>query len=1176
MYSTLKYALAISGAIVLTVLGSGALGVTPSGADAHGPRVEVTSKYITDAGDYTLAGSVRGYADLKELTVTVNGGPEQTIPLEANFKLPVKLKPGQNEILLKTLDKTGHSATNMVVITLEASGQGGVFSTSQSALASWQKMQKKQMKALRKALAKEPAPAATQSTAESLKALNKSAAELKKTLASLGASTVPTPESEDEASTVAKKKSPPEKRIDNTPPLINITSPTDAISVHYLLAGSATDDTGVSRLTISLNDHKPEPLKLDHGRFKTPLELKHGANLVRVTAADALGHTTVQRLRVTVRRPTSSQLIDAAVKNGELDRDHALLYKVFAAFGNPRLPLKYKGDDSRTDDDHVLDEAAGRFWSLPRKMQRAIIPYFIPPYYIGSKLGSVPRSGDQTVQAGAQAAIEYPVIKGHAYITPAVYRVGGMRQRSPASRYSLIVMRPQAPGGRSDDVPIEGKGSGAPPCVLEFPTVKNCVRSFKWHYLEGKHVRIWYADYRSKYDKENVYNIKDWVPLTISPEEQARKMLNAVEGEKGAWNKLTTLMGKTPISDKGHFLNGGNGKLDIALNPGKIDDVPTHIGLTITYLNPRGDGPKPVFIVLQRDMKFNTIKSDVAHELMHAIQWTYHTQSGRINKKYSWLMESTAVWAQNYVFPEINWEHHLAAAFIKHPQMPLESDVGDHEYWSYLFFFFLTRYFEKPNLIRLTWEATTHEPTGIDAAVSAIKKIHKKLDKTFPVFTVYNLNDGPIDSYINWDGIGGPEDIKNGIDAVADYEWTDVHLDRYGSISLPFFADGKGLAHLSARHFAFSFKGVPARSVAIFNGYGYKLSRIKRKQTGLVGSLSESRLADSDVWAVTALPPKEKKGRHLEALVNIDHEWKRNGRDGKPYANVGPGIAFCSTSSDKHIDALILVASNSRMPGKDDVLAPRGDPPLVYASNMGCGPWKGTIEANDDGPSSDKGQWTFTTEFTTGTMGSASAPITTEGQVKKASAGGILSSGAGDLSDLSGFLFNGTGKAAPAANGSKGASVAMGWPTHGRYLPPFGAILSFGTGVTHWSAEYPNCGRTNGEYKNLILVVTYNFVRSGDLYRHYMLMSWPAQLMSMSMAKLASASSASVGLPYRVWDPESKSCDLEHRDPPGQPFLGTMENDGVHAQGSVSGPNYESGDGSANYYFHLQEEAGKG
>ena len=563
--------------------------------------------------------------------------------------------------------------------------------------------------------------------------------------------------------------------------------------------------------------------------------------------------------------------------------------------------------------------------------------------------------------------------------------------------------------------------------------------------------------------------------------------------------------------------------------------------------------PNPVYIELRRTLPLSTLLSDLSHEMMHSIQWTYHTKG--CLSGYNWLMESTAVWAQDYVYPKINWEHQLAAGFLKHPQISLETVGGNHEYWSYLFFFYLRWHLKSAEIVRKTWEATRKEPTGIQAVAAAIKTYKSNMEKMFPLFAVTDLNGGPIDSYIRWDGIN----------AHASYKWTDVHLGRDGDISLPFLAKGKGLDHLTARYFVFSFKGVPARSVAVFNGYSYKLSWIDRRGAGLVGSPSQSHMASADVWGINTLPAKERKGRHLQALVNVGGTWQKNHKNGKPYINVGTGKVFCASSPDKRINGLILVASNSRMPGKGDVLAPRGKPPLVYASNMGCGPWKGAVESDDSGPSSIVGEWTFVMHFKTGAPQPGLLPIQTEGQYKKAFTNGSASpspwssgnSGLGEL--LSGAAF-------------PGSSGLGAWPTKAKFVLPFGEVLSFGTGETTWTAKYENCGSTKGSYKNLVAIMTYNFVRSGNLYRHFMLVSIPAPALS----PFSDNSNAGFSLPYRVWDPSSHTCDVEHRTgPPDQPFMGTMSRDGIHAQGSVRGDNYEAGNGSANYYFHLETGPGK-
>ena len=50
-----------------------------------------------------------------------------------------------------------------------------------------------------------------------------------------------------------------------------------------------------------------------------------------------------------VDEPASShELIDEAVKNGDLTEEQGLTYKVFSDFKDPRLPGKYAGTTGRT------------------------------------------------------------------------------------------------------------------------------------------------------------------------------------------------------------------------------------------------------------------------------------------------------------------------------------------------------------------------------------------------------------------------------------------------------------------------------------------------------------------------------------------------------------------------------------------------------------------------------------------------------------------------------------------------------------------------------------------------------------------------------------------------------------------------------------------------------------
>jgi hypothetical protein len=72
------------------------------------------------------------------------------------------------------------------------------------------------------------------------------------------------------------------------------------------------------------------------------------------------------------------------MKAGTLDADTGLEYKVFASYGDPRLPAEYRGNDAAAGDSQIDAELAQRFSSLPAAMQQAVGPYLIPAYYEGS------------------------------------------------------------------------------------------------------------------------------------------------------------------------------------------------------------------------------------------------------------------------------------------------------------------------------------------------------------------------------------------------------------------------------------------------------------------------------------------------------------------------------------------------------------------------------------------------------------------------------------------------------------------------------------------------------------------------------------------------------------------------------------------------------------------------
>jgi len=1130
-------------------------GVALGAATNHhggGPNVTITSGFSSKSAKYGLAGRVDDDAAITHLSWSVKGGVEHALRPAKIFSALVVLKQGENDILVKAVDKAGRKSSAMIVINYGQEMGPGMLASSAKGRAALHKLIDRQMQAMRDRLSKEAPPPATQSAEESVKTLDSSVANLKKTLASLGASTVPTPESEEGSSVVAKKKSPPEKRVDNTAPLIEITSSRDTVSTNYVLAGSATDDTGVSRLTVSLNKNKPKPIKLNHGRFQIPLVLKHGSNVVLVAVADASGHATSQRLEVIVKSPTSDQLIDAAVKRGKLGKNKALVYKIYAAFGVPKVPEKYLGDDSGVTDNHILDEAVSRFNELPVSVKKKIIPFFIPPFYKGSWVTELHKSDNSLAANYSQDPSGAPGYHIRSAVFVKTYSKNGINKTGSWGLGGTV-------SNRVHHGVIGVSTIYVPPCKL-YPGV--CQVESGWRYIDGKHVRIWYLNKHFPSDDKADKNGEAYFhPIDLKKEtykQQAEHLLTAME--KHIWPRLTKVMDRKPISDGDLLTNGGNGLLDIAIVPGYLHmkgaAKPDVLGVALKntslvgfaggdfalpYLH-FGCRHEPVYIELRRTLSDKVMHDDLAHEFMHALQWAYKTKN--CTEDYSWLMESTATWAIDYVFKDDNWEHKFSADFITNPEIPLDKVGNKHEYWAYLFFFYLRWNLQKPELIRYAWEATEHDPPGIKAVIDALGRLKKTLSDVFPVFTVLNTNVPPVNKYRHWDFMDGAEDRKKNIHDYAMYEPLFHPLGGKGDIAAPFMKD-KPLKHLSARDFELVFPGGKSasdevRSVAVYNGYSYKLSIRKRPEGGLKGPVPVETLP-VDTWALDALPNAEKHGRRVESTLMLHNKWLHSAKTGKAYATLGPGIMFCHDPGDVN-DALVMIPSNSRKKGAGSKLKPVGHSPLVWESDIGCGPWKGEIVARDSGDGQSGAHWTFDTKFTTGNAVQKVSPMFTDKQLQAAD-----SSGAPLPATAFGF--------AASTSGSEPKRVGM-WslPLGSHFLQYFGAVMSFGTGQTTWTVHGGCDSQGSGQYKVVVVLITYNFVPRGEMRRHMTLAATPESYLAHPLNQHRAE------LPYQRQD-DSGKCYTAHRSEMNvQPIFGKFKpDDGAHASGEIRGADYLNG-----------------
>jgi hypothetical protein len=418
--------------------------------------------------------------------------------------------------------------------------------------------------------------------------------------------------------------------------------------------------------------------------------------------------------------------------------------------------------------------------------------------------------------------------------------------------------------------------------------------------------------------------------------EKVRAIMEGTDGTDGVWGTLTTLMGREPLSDDGiqEDYNGGDGAFDIYV----IEDsnvtttnLKTAFGWTSPYSSGRTGNAFATYLVVNRDRiataqaPFNTkLKSNLAHEFMHVLQFTYSVARGWSD--YAWLQESTSTWAEHYVFPNDNVEQEDADNYLDDPDIALSSVSGNHEYGAYLYWFFLT---EQPggsdSIIPGVWELAESQ-SSLDATNSISPG---GFLETFREFASANWNraafnqNSPYDVYAS-DGLADAADVTQEQPMANPEQILEVQFER------------GGVSRLSAQYVHYEFQDPDTRSLLFANGYTYNL--IKGIPPSLQGALGD------ETYYATQLSESSRNGRQVIALVKQNGAWKST-----PYDLTDVAFApFCQEAASESLEELVLIFINAEHREDRPFFAvPQGDPPQLFASNMGCGAWKGSGRASE-------------------------------------------------------------------------------------------------------------------------------------------------------------------------------------------------------------------------------------
>ena len=390
---------------------------------------------------------------------------------------------------------------------------------------------------------------------------------------------------------------------------------------------------------------------------------------------------------------------------------------------------------------------------------------------------------------------------------------------------------------------------------------------------------------------------------------KANAVLTALEND--IWPKLITGLGfSEPLSDGAiGGCNGGDGRLDVYL----VDFVGQ--GLVATDLGdtkPVTRWPtshSPAYILINPNLPPNQTKGALAHEFLHTVQWSYPVATGRLQNDYGWLMESTAQWAIDAVYPvladdggaaPLQVEQVKARFYMETPEMPLEQTPSDasRAYGTYLFFQFLA-HTVGAHVVPAAWSATTAQTKQLLAVDSAIPGGFKK---QWPQFAKLLWNQDPVavNSFTTWDAL-----------TLTPTPLLDRDPTLGGQPQFEYLLDGD-IKHLGIHYFKFHFNDANIRS---FGFYNHVFAVVKNPE-----------------FTVTV-----QAFFHLQGGIWQYAPWSTALTDGFKQ--------YCFDVTAERLTDLVIVMTNDSPDPTRDITAevlPQSQWPRISISNVGCWRYKGT------------------------------------------------------------------------------------------------------------------------------------------------------------------------------------------------------------------------------------------
>lgn len=389
------------------------------------------------------------------------------------------------------------------------------------------------------------------------------------------------------------------------------------------------------------------------------------------------------------------------------------------------------------------------------------------------------------------------------------------------------------------------------------------------------------------------------------------------------YTKLSQLMNRvwkddTGCTDGDVVDDGGNGALDIYLE----HDM-TNLGEEISC----GTPPTPGWVRLNASQPLGDetdagLIQVASHEMLHAIQDSYTFFNGYLT--YLGMEEATAVWVEDYIYPNAQAEQGYASEYMNTTRTPL-TEITDKMriYGAYLWPFYLYRIKGyNPNIVRLMFENAKSYKAD---AVFMLMNGDTSPVTLFPDFAVKNWNRDIFNNYQTVDKLTAkvPYQYQDQIGGVTDKKYFVLKPDK------------GDFEYLTATYYDFIFNDATARTVSFYNGISDKLSN----KTGAIWSD-----LNSTSYVTSALPYDSFKQMNIVALIKMNNTWTREDWTSTPQK------FYCRDQASERIQELVLIVTNSNwdidLPASGGYTAEDKDSTLMVSA-AGCYQWKGTFEAHD-------------------------------------------------------------------------------------------------------------------------------------------------------------------------------------------------------------------------------------